>query len=68
MTKDFNDFDGLTEDEIVEIQSKVAEELGLDREGETTAIPLTSAPLYFAILNQAMTMGTLRKYHEWLNS
>lgn len=68
MAKDFDDFDGLTEDEMVEIQSKLAEQMGLDQDGDHTSIPITAAPLYYAVLNQAMTMKTLRKYHEWSNA
>lgn len=68
MTKNFNDFGGLTEDEIVEVLDYVANKLGLERSEETTTIPQNLFPAYSVVLNQAMTMKTLRKYHEWVNS
>ncbi len=68
MAKNFDDFAGLTEDEIVEIQSSVSEILGLDSDENVTTVPLASLPTFLAALNQRMTMQTLRKYHEWLNS
>lgn len=68
MAKSFDDFDGLTEDEILEIQRNVAAKLGLEKDGDVTSIPLAELPMYLVVLNQALNTRTLRKYHEWVNS
>lgn len=46
MSKDFDDFDGLSENEIVEAQKQVAEQLGIASEGDTTSIPMELLPIY----------------------
>ena len=49
MAKSFDDFDGLTEDEILEIHRNVATSLGLEKDGDMTSIPLTELPIYLAV-------------------
>ena len=66
--KDFDEFPGLTEDELVQMLEGIWEDQGIENEDGVAAIPLQDMPKVLAALSYRMTLASLRKYHEWLHS
>lgn len=68
MEKNFEDFPGVSEDEIGRLFVEVANGLGIDADGEEMRIPVERAAVFAAAYSNAFTMRALRRYHEWVNS
>lgn len=68
MDKNFDDFPGVSEDEVEGLFVKVANGLGIDVDGEEMRIPVERAAVFAAAYSNAFTMRALRRYHEWVNS
>lgn len=66
--KDFSEFPGLSEEETLQMLDRVWDSLGIEHDGDIARIPLEKLPAAMAILSKGMAMGTLRRYHEWLQS
>lgn len=66
--KDFDEFPGLTEDELMQMLDGIWDDQGIEHEGGIASIPLQELPKVLAALSYRMTLASLRKYHEWLHS
>ena len=66
--KDFDEFPGLSEDETLQLLERVWDSLGIEHNGDDAIIPGEKVPIALLAISSRMTMRTLRKYHEWLQS
>lgn len=66
MNKNFDDFEGLSNEEIAELAKDLAKEMGVDWDGDPTILPYWFLPKFLIQLNSLVTDETLRKYHEWI--
>lgn len=65
--KSYDEFPGLSEDEIAKIVQQSADALGLEQapDGETQ-IPFAQFPSLVGVYSALYAEQLLRKYHEWL--
>ena len=63
--KDFEEFPGLTQEDIEKIQERVEQKLKQSSEEDGEEINIVT---YTTLYNQVFTYELLRKYHQWIYS
>ena len=66
--KSYDEFPGISDDEIEELLNRAANAIDLDMSNnDQTAIPVSKLPYLIGIFSSMYSDNLLRKYHEWLS-
>lgn len=66
--KDFDDFHGLDQDELMALMAEAARDTGADIEGNDIRLDRDKLVPFCLSLCKLVSEGTVACYHEWVNS